>query len=84
MNKEQIQAVFDSCGLGKMGEPLSYKLWVKGIGKKYDEDILEGFLLSFDFMDEYNMPVDEFVYFLRIYEAVVINQDREEPFHFYY
>lgn len=75
MNKEQIQDVFNRCGLGKLGEKLSYKLWIKGIGEEYDEQSLEDFLLSYDLRDDCGMLADEFQYHLQIFLVVVRNED---------
>lgn len=69
MNKEQIQTVFDYCGLSKMGEVLSYKLWIKGLGESCDPDILENFLITYDLSDENIMLVDDFLFHFQIYRS---------------
>jgi len=82
MNLEQIQAVFQRCGLGKMGKELSFKLWIKGIGESCDEEILEGFLISYDFRDDCRVLADQFEYHLNTYKTVLKSIDLNNPFLF--
>lgn len=82
MNREQIQFVFDSCGLGKMGQVLSYKLWVRGLGERCDEEMLADFLTAYDFQDEHTILVDEFLFHFYIFRKVIVNQDI--PYHYLY
>lgn len=80
MKKEEILAVFERCGHGKLGDDLSYKLWIKGFGETCDEETLEGFLLTYDFSDVPSILVDEFVFHFQIYQTVVRSFDMNFPF----
>jgi hypothetical protein len=82
MNKEQIQTVFERCGLGKMGQDLSFKLWMKGLGEKCDEEMLEDFLSTYDFMDEHSLLADDFMFHFQIFRQVIVKQDI--PYHYLY
>lgn len=71
MNIEQIQTVFEHCGLSSLGDKLAFKLWLKGFGEKADESTLEEFLLTYDIKDESVWLVDEFLYHFDIYKTVI-------------
>lgn len=71
MNKEQIQTVFEQCGLGTLGNELAFKLWIKGFGDITDESTLEDFLMAYDISDNQSMFVDEFVFHFQIFNAIL-------------
>lgn len=71
MNIEEIQIVFEQCGLGSLGNKLGFKLWLKGLGDKTDQKTLEDFLLTYEIKDEDIMLVDEFLYHFDIFTTVV-------------
>ncbi|TKC18765.1 hypothetical protein [Robertmurraya kyonggiensis] len=83
MNKEQIQSTFDSCGLGKLGEDLSFKLWIKGLGENCDEDMLENFLIAYDFRDDSSMLADHFLYHFQVFKTVLKSWNGNVPFGFW-
>lgn len=70
MNKNDIQTVFERCALGHIGESFAYKLWIQGFGDEVEEEILEDFLLSFDYRDESSIFVHEFLYHFATFKIV--------------
>lgn len=79
MNKEDIQSVFEQCGLGTLGDELAFKLWIKGFGDKTDEDSLEEFLLAYEINENHSMLVDEFLYHFQNFSTVLKRFDGVFP-----
>lgn len=75
MNQEEIKDVFTKCGLGGLGEQLAYKLWLKGLGEKSNEETLEAFLLNFGIHEEDTVYADEFYFHFQIFQTVIKNED---------
>lgn len=68
MNKNDIQEIFQRCSLGKLGDSLSYKLWIKGFDA--EEELLEDFLLTYDIGDDQSLRLEEFLFHFQIFTKV--------------
>ncbi|MDF1507068.1 hypothetical protein PZE06_02610 [Robertmurraya sp. DFI.2.37] len=70
MNKDDIQSVFERCALGHIGESFAYKLWIQGFADELEEEVLEDFLLCFDYKEDPSTFVHEFLYHFATFTVV--------------
>lgn len=75
MAEENLEEMFEWAGLAGVYDRHEFKLWLSGMEKLVDRDLLEKFSDAYSIENAEEMHYDEFLFNLRLFKGICKNNE---------